>query len=159
MNNLDCFSGLICHIDHIYVQFRLRSREETDEHVKCFVCEFSLVPRNLFDSNHFVEDMSSPLVVPAIPQFSKAVNYVAAQLRILRKQKNKQEIEEKKKMKNNDYKPHDLEALFKEVAYMTALEMKPHIMTIADVNKIVDTALEGMQTLEMKLREKIEEIR
>ena len=116
------------------------------------------MPRNLFDSNHFVEDMSSPLVVPAIPQFSKAVNYVAAQLRILRKEK-KHEIEEKKKKKNNNYKPHDFEALIKDVASRTVLEMKPHIMTIADVNKIVDTALEGMLTLEMKLREKIEEIR
>lgn len=46
--------------------------------------------------------MSSPLVVPAIPRFSKAVNYVAAQLRILRKEKKKHEIEEKKK-KEDDY--------------------------------------------------------
>ena len=81
----------------------------------------------------------------------RGVNYIAAQLRL-------QQKKEKMKLKHS----HDLEVLIENVARRTALEMRPLIdldKMIADVNKIAHTALEGMQTLEKKLQEKIEEIR
>lgn len=63
--------------------------------------------------------MSSHFVVPPVPKYAKAVNYVAAQLRLLRKEArtNKNKTEEPKTMQNEKKR---LEGLIENVARQTA---------------------------------------